>query len=112
MSGIGRVSSCRQHLAAGLVLCCSTDRLVWVSDHLRASALQAYLGSDIEGEEQNGEPQEAVDIEEYRRRLLSGAGGAAQRKGGKDWAPAEDAAQASHMPPTTASCCGAMSECG
>ncbi len=61
------------------------------------SAMQAYLGSDSEAEEQSGEPQEAVSIEEYRRRLLSGAGGAAQRKGGKDWAPADDAAQASHM---------------
>ena len=59
--------------------------------------MQAYLGSDSEGDEQGGEVEEAVSIEEYRRRLLSGAGGAAQRKGGKDWAPAEDAPQASHL---------------
>lgn len=60
--------------------------------------LQAYLGSDSEEDKQDGQPQEAVSIEEYRRRLLSGAGDAAQRKGGKDWVPAEDAAQVRHMP--------------
>jgi len=41
--------------------------------------------------------QEAVSIEEYRRCLLSGAGNAVERKGGKDWAPSDDGAQASYM---------------
>ena len=53
--------------------------------------LQAYLGSDSEGEEQAG--QEAVDMDEYRKRLLLDAGDMAQRKGGKDWAPAPHNAQ-------------------
>ena len=65
---------------------------------MSAHVLQTYLGSDSEEDKQEGQAQEAVSIEEYRRRLLSGAGGAAQRKGGKDWAPAEDGAQARHMP--------------
>ena len=55
--------------------------------------LQAYLGSDSEGEEQAG--QEAVNMEEYRKRLLSGADDMAQRKGGKDWAPAPHNTQVS-----------------
>ena len=52
--------------------------------------LQAYLGSDSEDEGQDGQAQEAVSIEEYRRRLLAGAGNeGAQRKGGKDWGTAQ-----------------------
>ena len=52
--------------------------------------LQAYLGSDSEDEGQDGQAQEAVSIEEYRRRLLAGAGiEGAQRKGGKDWGTAQ-----------------------
>ncbi len=43
--------------------------------------------------------QEAVSIEEYRKRLLSGAGDAVERKGGKDWAAGDDGAQASYMLP-------------
>ena len=65
----------------------------WLS--LSPRALQAYLGSDSEGEEQAG--QEAVGMEEYRRRLLSGADDLAQRKGGKDWAPAPHNAQVCHL---------------
>ena len=57
--------------------------------------MQAYLGSDSEDDGQDGQAEEAISIEEYRRRLLAGAGAAAERKGGKDWGPAEVAAQAS-----------------
>ena len=69
----------------------SCKKTIW------AYTFQAYLGSDSDGDEKGDQVQEAVSIEEYRRRLLSGADGAAQRKGGKDWAPAEDASQASRL---------------